>query len=102
MAQINRTAIEIWKMRFRRLYSATEELRATLAALTTEWASDAAELVTFTQAQMEGGGASGQITGNRLEVLAAAEELLMDPLFLAGINAPLPRTIQPDYTLCRP
>ena len=75
---------------------------AQLAALADIWAADAAETVTFTQAQIEGGGATGMITGNRLELLAAAEELLMDPLFLAGINAPLPRTIQPDFTLCRP
>jgi len=75
---------------------------AQLAALADTWAADAAETVTFTGATIEGGSGTGVVTGSRLELLAAAEELLADPMFLAGINTPLPRTIQPDFSLCRP
>lgn len=73
-----------------------------LAALADVWAADAAETVSFTSASIEGGTASGVITGNRLELLQAAEELLADPLFLAGINAQPSRAWIPDFTLCRP
>lgn len=73
-----------------------------LAALADVWAADAAETVSFTSASIEGGTASGVITGNRLELLQAAEELLTEPLFLAGINAQPSRAWSPDYSLCRP
>ena len=99
---LSRTAVEVWKMRFRRLYAATPELRAALDALTAAWAADAAETVSFTQTTLEGGMASGIITGNRLELLMAAEELLADPMFLAGISQAPSRMVIPDYTFCRP
>lgn len=101
MAQLNRTAVEVWKMRFRRLYTGAGGAD-TLAALTTDWAADASETVSFTQTTLEGGSAAGVVTGNRLELLMAAEELLCDPMFVAGVNQPAPRVIQPDYSLCRP
>ena len=101
MASVDRQNIEAWKLRFRRKFTGAEGIAA-LDALSDTWAADAAEVVTFTSGTMEGGQASGMLTGNKMEVLTAAEELLSDPLFLAGITAPMPRVIQPDYRLCQP
>ena len=99
MPSFNRSAVEVWKLRFRRLYTGNS---AALAALTADWASDASEVVSFTSVNLEGGAASGVVTGNRLELLAAAEELLADPVFLAGVNAQAPRVIIPDFSACQP
>jgi hypothetical protein len=59
--------------------------------------------VTITTAGSEGASSEGQITMPREVWLAAAEELLADPVFLAG-GSPLrpPRVIMPDYRRCNP
>jgi len=99
MPEPSRTAVEIWKTRFRRKF-ATDT--AGLATFADSIAGDAAEVVTFTSTSEDGSAASGVITGNKLELLSAAEELLADPLFMAGIAQPRRRLISPDYTRCSP
>jgi hypothetical protein len=75
MPDINRPNVDVWRSRFRRLYSAD---LAALEALSDTLAAEAGELVTITSTQMEGSAGSGVITGNKLEMLAAVEELLQE------------------------
>lgn len=95
----NRANIEIWKTRLRRKFAVD---LAGLAALADAAADEAGEVVTFTQTTVEGGSAAGVVTGNKLEIMAAAEELLADPLFSAGITARRPRVIIPDFRTSSP
>ena len=99
MPEISRSAVDVWVRRFRRIYASNTTALATLADTV---AGDAAEFVTFTSTSEDGSAASGVITGNKLEILAAAEELLADALFMAGITQPRPRVITPDFRGARP
>ena len=95
MPEISRAAVDVWIRRFRRIYATNT---AGLATLADTAAADAAEYVTFTSTSEDGSSAAGVITGNRLEILAAAEELLGDALFMAGISQPRSRMIAPDFS----
>jgi len=78
MPEVSRVNIDVWKRRFRRKYASN---LAGLSTLSDEIASEAGEVVTITATNMEGGSGSGVVTGNKLEMLAAVEELLseLDP-----------------------
>lgn len=75
MPEINLANVEVWKRRFRRKYATDVE---GLKTLSDQIASEAGEVVTITQSNMEGGSASGVITGNKLEMLAAAEDIIAE------------------------
>ncbi len=87
--------MQVWKANFRRTKNVAE-----LRALATSLASDAGEVVTITGTGMEGGNASGAVTGNKLEMLAAVEELLLElddtAAGAAAAGAPL-RVIYPTF-----
>lgn len=100
MPEISRANVETWKLRFRRKYPVAQV--AALRTLADTIADEAGEVVTITSSNMEGGSASGQITGNKLEMLTAAEELLADPLYLAGITSKRPRVWAPDFSRSAP
>ena len=72
MAEISRMNMQVWKANFRRTKTVVE-----LRALANSLAADAGETVTITATGMDGGNASGSVTGNKLEMLAAVEELLV-------------------------
>lgn len=99
MPEPSRANITTWKLRFRRKYAGDV---AGLTTLADELAAEAGEFVTFTSTTEEGQSASGVITGNKMEMLTAAEELLGDPLFTAGISQPRPRIMIPDFSQSRP
>lgn len=97
MAEISRTNMLVWKANFRRTKSVVE-----LRALATSLAADAGETVTITATGMDGGNASGAVTGNKLEMLAAVEELLSEldetAAETAAAGAPL-RMIYPTFVI---
>lgn len=95
MPVINRSHVEVWKSRFRRKYAADT---AALGTLCDEIAAEAGEMVTFTSTSEDGESAGAVVTGNKMEMLAACEELLGDPLFMAGLTQPRPRILQPDFS----
>jgi hypothetical protein len=70
---LNRANVEVWKRRFLRLYSAN---LAGLKTLADSFASEASETVTLTNFGEDGQSGGGIITGNKMELLAAAEELI--------------------------
>jgi hypothetical protein len=97
VSEPNRANVEVWKRRFRRKFAAN---LSGLQSLADEIAADASESVTFTTTSLEGGNAAGVITGNKMEMLAAAEELIseMDAAGAASAagSAPL-RVIYPRF-----
>lgn len=96
MAEISRVNVEVWKRNFRRKYDVPG-----LRTLADSIASEAGELVTITSSSLEGGSGSGVVTGNKLEMLAAAEELLGEldatAATAAGNAQPL-RMIYPQFS----
>lgn len=99
MPAVNATAVVIWKRRFRRLYRADVAGLKTLAGTI---AGEAGELVTVVAAGMEGANATGVVTGNKLEMLAAAEELIEEldpPAPPASVRS---RVWSPDYRGAQP
>jgi hypothetical protein len=97
MAEISQTNVQVWKKTFRRTKTVSE-----LRSLATALASEAAEVVTITSTSMEGGAAAGTVTGNKLELLAAVEELLAeqdgDAAAATAAGAPL-RMIYPAFSI---
>ena len=95
MPDLNRPNVEAWKRRFRRVYAAN---LAGLKTLSDTIAGEAGEMVTFTMASMEGGQASGVGTGNKIEMLTAAEEVIseLDAATVGAGAAPL-RVIYPRF-----
>lgn len=99
MSAISRPNVEIWKRRFRRLYAA--DLPG-LKALSDQIAAEAGETVTITRSVEDGNQTEGMVTGNKLEMLNAAEELITE----LDTAAPLPRSysrvIIPDFSCAQP
>lgn len=99
MSEVSRPNIEIWKRRFRRLYSAD---LAALETLSDQIAAEAGETITINRSQEDGNVTEGILTGNKLEMLGAAEELITE----LDTAAPLPpsrsRCIIPDFSCARP
>lgn len=73
MPEISRVNVEVWKMRLGRKYAT--DLPG-LKTLSDSIAAEASEVVTITGSGMDGGNANGVITGNKLEMLSACEELI--------------------------
>lgn len=99
MPEVSRTQIEIWKRRFRRKF--TENVEG-LETLSDQIAAEAGEVVTFTSTSEDGESAGGVVTGNKLEMLAAVEELIFE---LDPPETPPPaysRVIMPDYRMANP
>ncbi len=99
MPDLNRNNVATWKLRLRRKF-ATDT--AGLATLSDSIAAEAAEFVTFTSTSEDGSSAAGVITGNKMEILTAIEELLGDQLFMAGVTQPASRMSIPDFSQCSP
>ncbi len=96
MAEISRVNVEVWKMRLGRKYAT--DLPG-LKTLSDAIAADASEVVTITATGMDGGNASGAITGNKLEMLSACEELIRARDTGAdGSDTPL-RMIYPTFAI---
>lgn len=101
--EVSRTNVDVWKKRFLRTNTVDGETNFTaLGTLSDAVANEAGELITINSANMEGGGGSGILTGNKMEMLMALEELLeQDP------NGPITpvnrsRLVTPDFSLCQP
>ncbi|XHR27540.1 MAG: hypothetical protein ACFUZC_16540 [Chthoniobacteraceae bacterium] len=95
MPTINRSNVEVWKRNFRRKYSGD---LPTLRTLADTISAEAGEMVTITQSQFEGGSGTGIVTGNKLEMLAAVEELLAELDATAANAAATPvRVIYPVF-----
>lgn len=92
---LNRPNVDVWRLRFRRIYSA--DLPG-LRTLSDQIASEAGEMVTITSTQMEGSAGAGVVTGNKLEMLAAAEELLLE--LDAAVVKPAARGIVMQFEPC--
>lgn len=97
MAEISPEKVKVWKANFRRTKTVVE-----LRALATLLAAEAGEKVTITATGMDGGNASGVITGNPMEMLTAVEDLLAeldtDAAAAAAAGAPL-RMIYPTFSI---
>jgi len=94
MPEISRLNVEVWKKHFRRTYTAAE-LKTQAEAI----AAEAGEMVTITQTGIEGTTGTGTVTGNKLEMLAAVEDLLaeIDAPSARAAAAPV-RVIYPTFT----
>lgn len=75
MPAVNTQAVAVWKRRFRRVYAS--DLPA-LVALSDEVAAEAGETVSITSASLADGATAGVVTGNKLEMLAAIEEVITE------------------------
>ncbi len=78
--QINRFNVDTWKMDFRAGTAGAGQL-ASLKTLRGEISAEAGEMVSITSTAFEGGSGSAAITGNKMEMLRAVNELLseLDP-----------------------
>lgn len=102
MPALDQVSIGIWVQRFRRIYNGRA---AELAAFSNAVAEDAAEVVTINRTSLEGQSSEGAITGNKMEILAACEQLLADTTFNPDAIRPAvarSRVILPDFRLCAP
>lgn len=75
MPDLNSARVATWKQRFRRKYAT--DLPG-LRTLSDTIAAEAGEVVTITSTSMEGGAGAGVVTGNKLEMLAAVEDVLLE------------------------
>jgi hypothetical protein len=73
--QINRLNVDTWKLNFRRVTGGDP---GQLTTLSTAIAAEAGELISVSNLGFEGSTGSGVITGNKIEMLRAVEELLAE------------------------
>jgi hypothetical protein len=99
MPSLSRPNVAVWKLRFRRKYLSNP---AALETLSDEVAGEAGEMVTFTSHSEDGSSAGAVVTGNKLEMLAAIEELLDDSRFMSGIAEQRSRVWAPDFSQSTP
>lgn len=91
----DRTKIETVKSYLRRTYPVSSDGSiATLQSLATQAYASATSSVTLTSTSSEGGSQSGQITFEKMSMLAALEELLAE---YGNAGIPRSRVIIPDY-----
>lgn len=102
---VSRENVDLWKKRFFRKHTAAGVVDVTaLRALSDNVAAEAGELVTIIGTTMEGGGGTGQVTGNKMEMLMAVEELLEnhDPEAATAEQPIRSRLISPDFSCATP
>lgn len=103
--ETSRTNVEIWKSRFLRKYTASGVTDVTsLRTLSDEIAAEAGEMITINQTGMEAGSGAGILTGNKMEMLMAVEELLAatDPDAATAQQPLRSRWVSPDFRFCTP
>ena len=94
---INRFNVDTWKMDFR-VRVGSDNAVANLQTLRADISAEAGELISVSSTGFEGGSGSGVVTGNKMEMLRAVNELLaeIDPASPNTASAALPvRTIYP-------
>ena len=75
MADINPARVDIWRRRFARKY---KDNLAGLKTLSDSLAVEAEDVVTLTNFNEDGQAGGGQVTGNKMEMLAAAEDVIAE------------------------